>query len=293
VRGALAGAALAGVCMLGCGATPVEQAKRQWARARAAQARGDLPAREVALKGTLQAADRDTRKVLDAESAQLNLLRALAWADQSAASPTVMQTQLEPRLGALGAAPARLLPSNQRPIRLAAQCRWAADAGRHHYAALCWDAVLTQVPKGDGTGLRRAATQGLIRANGARFPGWLSLKGSHGDPTLTRLLGVLHADPLDVDAVTLVARSLEDLCEPQSRFEAQIAGWRAVQTDLLDAVIALDGFADHDLRCTARSVRAAALTMPLCGPGPTPKVAAQAPPAFWPACPADVRLEAP
>ncbi|MCB9523069.1 MAG: hypothetical protein H6702_06775 [Myxococcales bacterium] len=259
---------------LGC-TSHLERAQRQWGHARLARAKAGAPGARPALQAALEAA-RASQRAEEETEGQAALLEALARAElEPAEAPPSAQ-----RLAALQRA--RAAPGHAPDTTRAATCRAAASGDWQHLAALCWGGLLATE---DGA-LRAAAAEGYGNASARRLPDLATLRASlKGLPVIAAVFDAAAGDPGNVDLLAVLAARLEDGCG-EAAFDAQVAGWRRLQLDVMDGALALDGFRDHDRRCGLWALRAKRARVPLCGAAgdpPGPPLPAARP--GLPACP--------
>lgn len=257
--------------LVACGPSHLERAKEHRESALAAQSAGD----SLTARGEMEAAVREAEASLRTEEgaeAQAWILKAwghLALGQEAEVRPALKEAR---RLHKGGA------PAWQERVLVAAHCQLALDDQWFHYAALCFDHLLSTDAD---EGLQVFATEGLANADAQRKPGYSELV-AYEAPLFLRVYGAAHRHPMDVDLLAILANRLSRFCQDEA-FTRQIEGWRQLRDDLLRAAQGLGGFTSDDRRRAFERDFERAQKVPLCPRmGGVPEPAAPAAPATAP-----------
>jgi len=242
--------------LAGCGATHLELAKRNHERAITAQRANAEPQ----ARGAFMEAAAEAQRSIDAREEGAG--EGQAW---------LILGSARLNLGALKEARAALDKARaagvdpDRPwlyhALVAAYCAYAADQGRHHFAALCYDHLLRVTRPGDDR-VRAYAAVGFANAQARRKPRYTALV-DYADPLFQRLLDLTREQPIEGDLPVVLAKRLSFFCDDPA-FTADLAGWRTFQQDLLAAAVDMDRFDSEDRRKAAAAALERARAPGLC-----------------------------
>ncbi len=218
---------LCGLALVACSSSHLERARSHQLQALDADARGDEPR----WRGELEAAVAEAQQsIADEEEGEA---APQAWLLVASARMDLEQVvEAEAALREVRRTGTRPWRDWQRRVLVAAHCRLAVARGWDYWAALCFD-HLAEASKGADPAMRDFAAIGLANAHARTSPGYLDLV-AYDAPLFRRLFGLARAHPLDADLLSVFAKRLAFNCTDDD-FLREIEGWRALQTDVLEA----------------------------------------------------------